>query len=688
MTLSKKWAGILAIANLVAAASVTFLWYTIYWRFSAPVVLQDELLFSYLATKDPTSSPFSNTLFSAVFSLSDRCGSEFLSCGRGTNVFLWILFAGVVSLIIYFARSLPVTLLGVWVSTSAISFFAASFLPEIMYYTLTSAGLLFFVLSYTSARYNAIFGVLSALFMGLAMLSKPHAVFIVLLAAIALLIMHFLDKESGRASLTAPFLAVIGAFLIRAAIELAVSNRNPFSLFASYLGSGDSAPSFDLALPIKRPPESDLDTVSIIAGMYETFVPYLLVALFLYLPPLIMGVVLVLRNREVRNLENLGLVIFSFVAFGMLAISFVFGAYVTSLGDDHSSRVLLRYSEFLVPVSWLFLVAAISKHVPWSRRTWAFGAIPFSLGAFGIAVGGLSSIVFSSPDSLLLFSLSGNPFLFVMFLSGILAVFLQTSFKSNTALIVAVAVTSLSLISTSYSHIHSQSTFHVREAEGWSPIVSAVQDLPGDSVVFLGSKRATVASLLLQSGKLESKYGLINGYSEIPPAWVDQFEYAVVSTEIYPPRDSRAIASTADGSVTVYQLRAESGIEDALYLSSPAVESFSSIGVVTDWGYWVDGESTQISLEEPVAPGSKLNVQVLRHEITESSTIAFSTGEEEVQLIELPVAGRLYEIEVTAGAEGIAEFTLGFAETVKIAFVEGMDTYSFGVAKISVLGQD
>ena len=681
MLLSKKWASILAAGNFIMATLLTLIWHNLFWKFSSPVVLQDELLFSYLAIVEPNLSPYSNSVFSAIFSTTSICNTDFLECGRALNSVFWLVFVGLISYIILMTRSVPVVIFGFWVSTSIISFFSVSFLPEIMYYSLVSTALVLLVVGLTLERRQLMALTVSGVVFGLAMLTKPHAVFIIFFAVLAIAFMLIVTKDVGWKTISLSLLSPAVAVMTRVIIELIFSSRNPLDFFGRYLGYGDSLPSFTDPFPIKKPGEGQAQIVTVESALIESFVPYFVVALIFYLPPLIIGIALAIRRSKELEREHVALIIFSAAATGMLLVSFLFGGLV-SPGDDHSDRLLLRYSEFLLPLTWLFLIATMAKEKAARSRTGLLGLIPFLTGALGVIFGGLESVTLSTTDSLILFSLSGSAIWFFLFLIGGTGTLLQASVSNRVVLTSSVSVLSIALLITSYSEIVRQSDFFVGEADNWAPIFDATQNLEANEIVFVGSKRATVASLLLSSGKLNSKYGLVNGYSELPRDWIEEYKYAVISSEIYPPRDSREIANSTDKSVTLYELRSESGIYNDLFLESSKVEKFTSIGIVTDWGYWVDGPESTISLKSAIPNGESISLQLIRHQLTRQEDLQIVLDSGEAIPINLPVAGRLYEAELTAGADGISSITISYKDSVKIGYVEGMEDYSFGVGKI------
>lgn len=684
MIMGKVLAGVLAVANFVFATILQGIWFFSYWRDSAPVVLQDELLFSYLAIAEAGVSPYSNSAFSSVFSLASSCGPDFLTCGRLINIALWLVFVVLISVMIFVSKSLPVAIFGFWVSTSSVSFFSATFLPEIMYYVLVSIALSLMTTNATSTRFTSLASLSSGLIFGIALLTKPHTFFVLVIATVATLSIFFFEGRTNPLRLIQGFLPITFAFVTRTIMEVLFSSRNVSEIFGNYLSGGDPPPIFTVSLPIKEPASDGRAGANLIETLGATLLPYLTVALFLYLPPLIMAVFFAAKEKHAITLETVRLFTVSASALGMLFVSYVFGAYVTLRGDDHTDRLLLRYSEFLVPLSWLFLIWALFKK-PVYRNYWLAGALPFITGVAFIVLGGFGSTTFTSADSLILFSFLGSNVWFALFVIGVLGIFLRASLDSSRLNVSFVALATVALMVTSYQQINRQSAFHLAESENWSPISTAVNNLDSEEVIFLGSKRATIASIMLNSGSLNSKYALINGYSVVPSEWIQEHDFAVISSEIYPPRDSREIASSEDGSVTLYELRSEKGIEKDLYLESRHVESFSNIGVVTDWGYWVDGNRSEIVFRDKLEPGDKVIMEIIRHQLTTTPAVTFGAFGEKPLEVELPVAGRLYEIEITVGADGMSGFSIVYEESVPIAFVEGMESYSFGVGTISVI---
>lgn len=682
MQLSKKWALLLAAANFAVGAGMLALWWILYWRDSAPVVLRDELLFSFLATRAPEFSPYSNTAFSAVYSLAGQCDENFLACGRLINFAFWIIVVTVISIFIYLARNWGTAGVGIWASTSAVSMFNVAFLPEVMYYSLITLYLASLAVDLSSRNRQTVLGVLSGLILGVALLVKPHAIFLALSAFLGVSIVNLITRGSLRRVVRLSLGTLIVGALTRVLIETAVGRRNPFDFFGAYLGGGDKAPSFENQLPIQLPMADASQGPGILDSILATGGSYLAVALLLYLPPVAFAGYLLFRLRASTPKSMVPLVVFGSSALGMLFTSWVFGGYVTSLGDDHSSRLLLRYSEFLIPLVWLSLLYLLSKNFEIPKRAWIFGVVPLVSGGIILAAGGLSGLKLQSADSQILFSLStwvGWFFLFV--LSGAL-IFLSAHSGSYTFKTISAIGFSAALVITSISQIAEQSDYHHREAQEFSPFISKLRDLNASDVIYIGSQRASIASALLQVGNFGSKYSLVNGYSEIPSDWLEDYGFALVQTAIYPPVNSTVLMTFSD--TTLYQLRTNYGLDDAYFDRSPILRDIRGAGIFTYWGVWADGNKMEMELSRSLKPGDVMEIDIIRHQLTESSTIVFELGEELIP-VDLPAAGRLYSVELTIGQEGYSSFAIGFPESKKIAFVEGMSSYSFGVGGVRIV---
>ena len=694
MKLSPKSAMWVSASHFILSMAVLLLWFNLYWRDSAPVVLIDELLFSYVAVVDPSLSPYSNSVFSFIYSSASLCGADFLVCGRGINLIFWSMIVLMVSAGIYWTKNLAVAIFAFFVSTSSVSFFIVSFLPEVTYYFFVILALTLLAIAWSSAQRHLLLLVASGVVFGLAMLVKPHSLFVLVIAMAAQLIVGLLRKNDlRRLSIGLGVLSLV-PLATRVLIEVFRGSNNPFALFGNYLGgSGDELPAFQDDLPIATPPDvvptgSELFSSSaLISGV----VPYLSAALFLYLPPLIFILQREWRRRNTTvvsapTLEESLVWLFSLASTGMLVMGYLFGAYVTANGDDHSTRVLLRYSEYLVPFTWVAVIMLVAREnsPSLSRRALVAPVGSVVLGAMFVAFGGMSGITLSTTDSLLLYSTSTWAGWFFAIVIGLSSVFVAANGASPKFLVVASSIATVGLVISSYSLINQQSSFHRAEADGWNMFLEELGgEVADEDVIFIASSRPSAVSPMLMGGKFESAYALVNGYSSIPGEWLSNYEYAYVNSEIYPPKSSSEIATY--GNSTLYKLNSSPSLEEDIFRSSPMVSRFSNIGVVTPWGYWVDGTTSTIDFREMIPAGKTISIQIIRHQLTELTDISLTVNDETPIVIDVPAAGTIFEIDLLVGENGATSLELSYQDSFEVGYVEGMSTYSFGIGKVTVV---
>ena len=669
---------------ILVGIATTIYWYLAIWSQMGPVVLRDELLFSHLAINDPSSSPFSNTLFSSAFSLTGSCGADFLLCGKAMNLAFWFLIIGLLAAVSFVARNVSTTVIAAWASSSVISFYVSTFLPEVMYYSLIYTAVLAVIVAVHNFRGRWIhFSIASGIVFGLAMLVKPHSIFVEGLLLIGLVLGSAIIRRNLLENVRVALVVTLTSVLTRPMLDWTLGSNHPFSFFASYLGGiSDPRPSFNANFPSETAGIAGGSASTLFETAIGSLLGYLIVACIFYLPPWLYSLRRLLSKSS--SATNLQLVLFalSTAALGMLAISWAFGVRVTLAGDDHSDRMLLRYSEFLVPLVFVFLAWVVYKERS-VDSSWAFGVLPVFVGIVGVLVGGLEGIDLQAADSLLFTSLSGFFLWQILVLLGIVLLFLSSRSKGKKLVVSSSVTLAAGLLITSHLHMNGMGQFYVEESESYSFIIEEAKDIGSENFVFVSNRRAIASQMLLRSGKFDAKYGLIGGYSEIPSEWLEEFDYAVISQEIYPPADSREIASF--GVNSLYELRSEPSISDDLYASSPHVERFSNIGVVTEWGYWVDGRETTVKFRENLSAGTQVVLTVIRHQETENSRLELLVnGNEEIQA-SLDTPGEVYELTLTAGEQGIQDISINYSDSFNVIGGTGMGVFSFGLGQVDVI---
>lgn len=667
---------------VVATSLITLLfWMNQLWSNMGPVVLQDELLFSYLATQEPNLSPYSNSLFSAVFSSAANCAPDVLTCARWINLGFWALIVAVMAGWTYYSNSTAVMLISIWAGTSIISFYVATFLPEVMYYSLVLTALSLVFWGMLSTAQKKYLWPISMVFLGAAMLVKPHAIFVTLILVSALALLQTIRDRGNRSEWAWIGALAAAPVLIRITIDFLLGTNFPLSLFASYLpGPADSTPSFQFQFPdvtYESQYDSDLTGLAL-----STVVPYFAVAALIYLPPLLFSLRALIHEKGQNALANSAFLA-SFVALGMHFVAWAFGLRATLAGDYHGDRILMRYSEFLVPFSLVLLVAMISKMDDKRKNWWIYGLVPLAMGALAIVLGALTGVSLNAADSLLIFSFSGFFGWQLLVATGLGLLFLGARFTGKPVRTVGALTLTAGLLATSWTHNFGMSNYYVEESRSYSTILESARALGEVDLLVIGSKRAVVAHLLMQSGNYDAKYALIGGYNQIPADFVSDFDYAIVHEEIYPPNHSTEIVSS--DVTTLYRLNTDSTLEDALYAESPDVSNFSSIGVPTEWGYWVRGQATTVTFNEKLQPGSAVTLEVIRHQSTIVDEMGVRVDAEQPIPLLLEEAGKIYEIQLNVGQNGMDSITLTFDDAFRVEGALGMQYYSFGISRVRVV---
>ena len=667
---------------LIVGMASTIFWYHSIWSHMGPIVLRDELLFSYLAMEEPSSSPFSNTLFSQVFSSVQACGPDFLLCGKTLNLGFWFLIVATLAGLSFFAKNVATTAVASWASASIVSFYVSTFLPEVMYYSLVQTAMLLALAAVTN--FNGlwkIFSLASGILFGLSMLVKPHALFVELIFIVALVLGTLVMGRNFARNIQISVIVVVLSAVTRPLADWLLGSNHPFTFLASYWrGPSDPRPAFDAKFPLQSEGPQE-GAPMLVEAAADSLPGYFIVACIFYLPTWLYSIRRLLSRKTPPTNLQLALFLVSSTALGMLVVSWAFGVYVTLAGDDHSERLLLRYSEFLVPLTFVFLAWVVFRE-PTADNSWLFGATPLFFGVIGIFLGGLGGIDLQAADSLLLTSLSGFFLWQLLVIIGLAALFWATRARERSLVPISAGMLAVGLFITTHTHMNGMGKFYIEESASYSPIIEEVKMLESENIVFVSNRRAIAAQLLLRSGKFNAQYGLVGGYSEIPAEWLEEFDYALLSKEIYPPATSRELHT--EGVNSLYKLRSRPSIAQDLYTTSPQVADFSNVGVVTEWGYWVDGQNTKLTFEQTIPEGSQVVIRVIRHQETSDSNLLITVNGDEALEATLENPGELYELTLTVGELGMKDLTLSYQDAFTVIGGMGLGTFSFGMGSVDV----
>ena len=357
----------LVVPFIAALISISRVWPVL------PAVMQDEYVYSVQARFTPfIEQLYPNYLFSWLYSGTNACGADFYSCGKSLNVVFFFLTLIFIFLI---AKRLLGIVWGAMIAAvaafSPVHVYVSYFMPEAMYFAFITATI--YVALIAGVKHKLTWWLATGALLGLSALVKPHAIFTVPAFLLFALLVALRSEGGGLGKGLVAALGKLGAFaVIKFGGGLAFAGVAGLSLFGSSyesslnqfvsenaLGKADVAAQTVSAVSLAAPAQA---TEPSGPGFFEVFIPHSLAHLALLLTvagiPLLLSVSVIkdaLVKKQAVSVSSQFLLLI-----GLLSLSFAFvvGAFegvVTSLGDDHSSRIITRYYEFLVP---LLLIAA------------------------------------------------------------------------------------------------------------------------------------------------------------------------------------------------------------------------------------------------------------------------------------------------------------------------------------------
>jgi len=360
--------------NLLALGTLPFLGAWIYnrvWMVN-PAILGDEYLYSMNARKvgpwdPPLAGDFSNYLFNFVYQGTNLCGDAFYTCGKILNIVFFLGFT--FTIFVLALRFLPfwgAYAFMIAAALSPLSVYTSMFLPESMYFFFV--GLVLVAVLRAMNVFSWQNWALAGAAIGAASLVKPHAWLSAIAVGITLVVVGLFNKDIGfKRTLFAALGLVAGAALARVILGFLIAGPKALAFFGQYLGL--STITTVIAGTGAQVSSDGASTLTPVQGVVALFGQQLNIHLLtisslmaLAVLGLVVGVIQVLREKSIN--EASGFALFGFIWLVSMTIEIVmFTGWVTGSGDDHSTRVLIRYYEFLfviVPLAGLSALVARS----------------------------------------------------------------------------------------------------------------------------------------------------------------------------------------------------------------------------------------------------------------------------------------------------------------------------------------
>jgi hypothetical protein len=395
-TFFSDWRNLLALGTLGAVGGWV---YSRVWMVN-PAILGDEYLYSINARKyapwDPAPAvDLSNYLFNFVYQSTNLCGSAFYACGKILNLFFFLGF-------IFIIFTVALRFMPFWAAysfmiaagLSPLSVYTSMFLPESMYFFFI--GLLLLAVLKATSEFTVRNWAIAGAVIGIASLVKPHAWLSAIAVGITLVVIGLTQKHVGfRATLFSGLALVAGAVVARIVLGIAVGGTKGLGFFGQYVGLNVVQEVLAGTSGVEAQEAVGVGAMNGIVALFPAqFGIHLLSTMALMgvaIIGLIVGLVDLIRTKELKPVSALAL--FSFIwLFSLMIEVVIFTGWITGGGDDHTTRVLLRYYDFLfliVPLAGLAVFAAnlqerVNVLVRWALAVSAGALItPAFSGFFG-----------------------------------------------------------------------------------------------------------------------------------------------------------------------------------------------------------------------------------------------------------------------------------------------------------------
>ena len=541
-----------ALSLLAFIGIVTF--QTIRLQPAQPTLLQDEYVYS-VGTKyggAAEAARFGNFLYFELYQLTAYCGPEFYTCARNINAF-WFVFL-LVSLFVFSLRFfswLPATAIVCGVGLGPLALYSSLYMPEMMYFALSTAGLVFF-LFYLETSLEGYRILLGAAFAAIAMASlvKPHATFLALGMLTYLIVFETIEAVKRRgsnrfgsylwAAFTFLFTKLSLGWLLAGSAGITIFGNSYTKALVDFFGdllrqiTPEGSGVQDGLVPLNSNTAANESLLANLDVLFSHFWISLLVAIILGGP--LLASLVVSKNAFRFGVGSAVLYLYIFMA----VVVSLFAAHLTGNGDDHSDRLLLRYFEFLLPLIFIIGLAVASESVAkGGRRYIAFGISALSIV---LAFTALQDRTWIIADSAYLFGLFQSPdgswFWAVVLAALTYFVFINLSIrKLSLWLVFTVGAAGLGQIA-----IQQQlklNGFMIASDYAGQYVYENYPGLDGDRIVVLGSDRKLVEAAMFRIDKPGIEFRLFQPGSFLDANSVpDQFLLVVQTTGVFLDGDS------------------------------------------------------------------------------------------------------------------------------------------------------
>ena len=514
---------------LISLFSISRVWNVL------PSIMGDEYIYSSQARNLPfIEHTYSNYLFSWVMSFTNTCGPGFYSCTKSINS---IFFIGTVILTFVIARRLMSISWAAFASSiialSPISIPVSYFMPESMYFFMMLLTVWVSLLSARNPRWWV--WILPGALVGLSSLVKPHAVFLVPAFLLFTLIIQFksspkpwLDSaKSGAANLAGFVIAKFGVGYIFA-------GEMGLRLFGGYGSPVDAINSAASIVGDSAQAESSSGIEILLQVSSTHLLAHSAALLFLAGIPVMTSINTswsVLKTKQPVDADRALPVLLVLISVTMIGVVSVFEAYVSTTGDDHSDRIILRYYEFLLPI-FVILGLTLVNSIETSRKTRVIQGIVVTIAALLFAI--FYPVLFQKQyaDSSTMPGIGSNSLLmFAIGAAGVVAVIMWIANPARGNQIVGRALIPLilvvALVTSQIKLIETNGTLAYFDVAGQMS-EQLLDGVPGEKIMVVGDTRTEIFTVKFWIDTPAIKHLIVGEDSVLRMDLIGDVDYLVI----------------------------------------------------------------------------------------------------------------------------------------------------------------
>lgn len=514
---------------LISLFSISRVWNVL------PSIMGDEYIYSSQARNLPfIEHTYSNYLFSWVMSFTNTCGPGFYSCTKSINS---IFFIGTVILTFVIARRLMSISWAAFASSiialSPISIPVSYFMPESMYFFMMLLTVWVSLLSARNPRWWV--WILPGALVGLSSLVKPHAVFLVPAFLLFTLIIQFksspkpwLDSaKSGAANLAGFVIAKFGVGYIFA-------GEMGLRLFGGYGSPVDAINSAASIVGDSAQAESSSGIEILLQVSSTHLLAHSAALLFLAGIPVMTSINTswsVLKTKQPVDADRALPVLLVLISVTMIGVVSVFEAYVSTTGDDHSDRIILRYYEFLLPI-FVILGLTLVNSIETSRKTRVIQGIVVTIAALLFAI--FYPVLFQKQyaDSSTMPGIGSNSLLmFAIGAAGVVAVIMWITNPTRGNQIVGRALIPLilvvALVTSQIKLIETNGTLAYFDVAGQMS-EQLLDGVPGEKIMVVGDTRTEIFTVKFWIDTPAIKHLIVGEDSVLRMDLIGDVDYLVI----------------------------------------------------------------------------------------------------------------------------------------------------------------